>query len=105
MSRSWEVLVLHIRPFLRCIGTGDLPLIFAFTLALVAAVATAGAQPAEGPVRLGFLPLGSPSNAYDRSIERVGGGGVRAGRQHEDGEDTWRDGPAGPAHEGDDVIR
>src|SRR5271166_698715 len=26
------------------------------------------AQPAKGPIRLGFLPIGSPSNAYDRSL-------------------------------------
>ena len=27
----------------------------------------ARAQHAKGPVRIGFLPLGSPSNAHDRS--------------------------------------
>jgi hypothetical protein len=28
----------------------------------------ARAQQAKGPIRIGFLPLGSPSNAYDRSL-------------------------------------
>jgi putative tryptophan/tyrosine transport system substrate-binding protein len=28
----------------------------------------ARAQQSKGPVRLGFLPLGSPSNSYDRSL-------------------------------------
>jgi putative ABC transport system substrate-binding protein len=42
-------------------------MILALTLALFAAPPTAGAQPAENPIRLGFLPLGSPSNAYDQS--------------------------------------
>jgi hypothetical protein len=28
----------------------------------------ARAQQAENPVRIGFLPIGSPSNSYDRSL-------------------------------------
>ena len=28
----------------------------------------ARAQQAKAPIRIGFLPLGSPSNAYDRSL-------------------------------------
>ena len=42
-------------------------MILALALAFFAAPETAGAQPAEGPIRLGFLPLGSPSNSYDQS--------------------------------------
>jgi len=35
---------------------------------LLAAPFAAEAQPRAAPVRIGFLPLGSPSNAYDRSL-------------------------------------
>ena len=35
---------------------------------LLAALFAAEAQPRAAPVRIGFLPLGSPSNAYDRSL-------------------------------------
>jgi putative tryptophan/tyrosine transport system substrate-binding protein len=35
--------------------------------AAVAWPIAAGAEQAKGPVRIGFLPLGSPSNAYDRA--------------------------------------
>src|SRR5438552_18824662 len=41
-------------------------------ISLVGAAATwplaARAQNGKAPVRLGFVPLGSPSNAYDRSL-------------------------------------
>ena len=35
------------------------------------------AQPAKGPIRLGFLPIGSPSNAYDRSLVEAFQRGLR----------------------------
>jgi putative ABC transport system substrate-binding protein len=35
------------------------------------------AQPASGPARIGFLPLGSPSNAYDRSLVEAFRQGLR----------------------------
>jgi putative ABC transport system substrate-binding protein len=37
----------------------------------------AQAQQGKGPVRLGFLPLGSPSNAYDRSLVEAFQEGLR----------------------------
>src|SRR6266550_3943989 len=37
----------------------------------------ARAQQGKGPVRLGFLPLGSPSNAYDRSLVEAFKDGLR----------------------------
>jgi hypothetical protein len=36
--------------------------------AVAACPAAAQAQQAKKPIRIGFLPLGSPSNAYDRSL-------------------------------------
>jgi putative ABC transport system substrate-binding protein len=38
---------------------------------------TARAQQGKGPVRLGFLPIGSPSNAYDRSLVEAFQQGLR----------------------------
>jgi putative ABC transport system substrate-binding protein len=38
----------------------------------------ARAQQGNGPVRLGFLPLGSPSNAYDRSLVEAFQQGLRS---------------------------
>ena len=38
---------------------------------------TSRAQQGRGPVRLGFLPLGSPSNAYDRSLVEAFQQGLR----------------------------
>ena len=37
----------------------------------------ARAQPAKTPIRIGFLPLGSPSNAYDRSLVEAFRQGLR----------------------------
>jgi putative tryptophan/tyrosine transport system substrate-binding protein len=37
----------------------------------------ARAQQAENPARIGFLPLGSPSNAYDQSIVEAFRQGLR----------------------------
>jgi putative tryptophan/tyrosine transport system substrate-binding protein len=37
----------------------------------------ARAQQGKSPVRLGFLPLGSPSNAYDRSLVEAFQQGLR----------------------------
>jgi hypothetical protein len=39
-----------------------------FLLALLAAPSVVHAQPTGGLARIGFLPLGSPGNAYDRSL-------------------------------------
>jgi putative tryptophan/tyrosine transport system substrate-binding protein len=51
---------------------------FITTLAGVAAVPlTARAQPQKNPVRLGFVPLGSPANAYDRSLVEAFQQGLR----------------------------
>jgi putative tryptophan/tyrosine transport system substrate-binding protein len=38
---------------------------------------TARAQQAENPVRIGFLPIGSPSNTYDRSLVEAFRQGLR----------------------------
>jgi putative tryptophan/tyrosine transport system substrate-binding protein len=38
---------------------------------------TGRAQQAETPVRIGFLPLGSPSNMYDRSLVEAFRQGLR----------------------------
>src|SRR5215471_4605586 len=38
---------------------------------------TSRAQPHTGPVRLGFLPIGSPRNAYDRSLAEAFQEGLR----------------------------
>jgi putative ABC transport system substrate-binding protein len=50
-------------------------------IALIGGAATwplaARAQQGKGPVRLGFLPLGSPSNAYDRSLVEAFKQGLR----------------------------
>src|SRR5205807_3558646 len=45
--------------------------------AAVALPLTARAQQGKGPVRLGFLPIGSPSNAYDRSLVEAFQQGLR----------------------------
>jgi putative tryptophan/tyrosine transport system substrate-binding protein len=37
----------------------------------------ARAQPHNGPVRLGFLPIGSPRNAYDKSLAEAFQEGLR----------------------------
>jgi putative ABC transport system substrate-binding protein len=37
----------------------------------------ARAQPFKSPVRIGFLPLGSPTNAYDRSLVEAFRRGLR----------------------------
>jgi putative ABC transport system substrate-binding protein len=47
----------------------------ALTLSLLAASLTIEAQP-KAPVRIGFLPLGSPSNTYDRSLVEAFGQGL-----------------------------
>jgi len=39
--------------------------------AVAARPLVARAQPTEKPVRIGFLPLGSPTNAYDKSLVEV----------------------------------
>jgi hypothetical protein len=45
--------------------------------AAVALPFTAWAQQGKGPLRLGFLPIGSPSNAYDRSLVEAFQQGLR----------------------------
>src|SRR5437899_3644673 len=45
--------------------------------AAVAWPLAARAQQGKGPVRLGFLPLGSPTNAYDRSLVEAFQQGLR----------------------------
>jgi putative tryptophan/tyrosine transport system substrate-binding protein len=37
----------------------------------------ARAQHAENPIRIGFLPIGSPSNSYDRSLVEAFRRGLR----------------------------
>jgi putative tryptophan/tyrosine transport system substrate-binding protein len=51
--------------------------ILALVLGLLAAPLTAGAQQPDGPVRIGFIPLGSPSNAYDMSLVEAFRQGLR----------------------------
>jgi putative ABC transport system substrate-binding protein len=46
-------------------------------LALVCASLVADAQQTSGPARIGFLPLGSPANAYDRSLVEAFRQGLR----------------------------
>jgi hypothetical protein len=74
-----EALVRHIRPSLQGTRAGYVPVLFTLfwsllIWSLLAPPAAVWAQPGESPVRLGFLPLGSPSNVYDQS-------GVEAFRQ------------------------
>jgi putative ABC transport system substrate-binding protein len=45
--------------------------------AVVGLPIVARAQQAENPVRIGFLPIGSPSNAYDRSLVEAFRHGLR----------------------------
>src|SRR5216684_3878954 len=45
--------------------------------ALLLTPLTVEAQPAGGPARIGFLPLGSPSSAYDRSLVEAFRQGLR----------------------------
>ena len=45
--------------------------------AAVAWPLAARAQPHKGPVRLGFLPIGSPHNAYERSLAEAFQEGLR----------------------------
>src|SRR5437899_12154093 len=45
--------------------------------AVVAWPLAARAQQGKGPARLGFLPLGSPTNAYDRSLVEAFQQGLR----------------------------
>ena len=52
----------------RELGAGYLPVMLALVLGLLAGPLTAGAQQTDGPVRIGFIPLGSPSNTYDQSL-------------------------------------
>ncbi len=47
------------------------------TAASMAWPLAARAQPAKKPARIGFLPLGSPSNAYDRSLVEAFRQGLR----------------------------
>ncbi|HEV2040647.1 MAG TPA: ABC transporter substrate binding protein, partial [Casimicrobiaceae bacterium] len=46
-------------------------------LGLAASPLAARAQQAENPVRIGFLPIGSPSNTYDRSLVEAFRQGLR----------------------------
>jgi putative ABC transport system substrate-binding protein len=51
--------------------------IVALLVCLLAPALTADAQPASSPVRIGMLPLGSPSNLYDRSLVEAFRQGLR----------------------------
>jgi putative tryptophan/tyrosine transport system substrate-binding protein len=51
--------------------------IVALLACLVAPAFAADAQPASRPARIGFLPLGSPSNAYDQSLVEAFRQGLR----------------------------
>jgi len=56
-------------------GTGYLSVMLA--LVLLAAPFTAGAQQTDSPVRIGFIPLGSPSNTFDQSLVEAFRQGLR----------------------------
>jgi putative ABC transport system substrate-binding protein len=73
-SRS---LVRRIQSCLAAIGAGCPPAILTLILGLSAAPLTAVAQQAEKPVQIGFIPLGSPSNAYDQSLVEAFRQGMR----------------------------
>jgi putative tryptophan/tyrosine transport system substrate-binding protein len=49
------------RQFVSPLGGGAAVILLSWPLAV-------RAQQQRGPVRVGFLPIGSPSNAYDRSL-------------------------------------
>ncbi len=67
----------HIGRRLLSTRAGYVPVILALFWSLLGPPAAAWAQQAESPVRLGFLPLGSPSNAYDRSAVEAFRQGLR----------------------------
>jgi ABC-type uncharacterized transport system substrate-binding protein len=71
------VIVRDIRPRLRGTRAGYLPVILALFWSLLAPPLATWAQQAESPVRLGLLPLGSSSNAYDRSLVEAFRQGLR----------------------------
>jgi len=50
------------------VGIARRKLIAALGVAAFASPLAARAQPAKSPVRIGFLPIGSPSNTYDQSL-------------------------------------
>ena len=52
-------------------------LIRLFCGAAIAWPLTTHAQPAENPIRIGFLPIGSPSNTYDQSLVEAFRQGLR----------------------------
>jgi len=52
-------------------------IILALVLGLLAAPLMAGAQPASSLVRIGLIPLGSPSNAFDQSLVEAFRQGLR----------------------------
>ena len=52
-------------------------LIRLFSGAAIAWPLTTHAQPAENPIRIGFLPIGSPSNTYDQSLVEAFRQGLR----------------------------
>jgi hypothetical protein len=72
-----EEIVRHARPCLSGARAGYLPVILALLLGLFAAPFTAKAQQAASPVRIGFMPLGSPSNAYNSSLVEAFRQGLR----------------------------
>lgn len=67
----------HIRFCRKGPGPGYLSLIFALVLSVLAAPLTAGAQEAGSPIRIGFMPLGSSSNAFDQSLVEAFREGLR----------------------------
>ena len=61
----------------RRLGAGCVSVIFALVLGLLAAPVMAGAQQADSPIRIGFMPLGSPSDAFDQSLVEAFRQGLR----------------------------
>jgi putative ABC transport system substrate-binding protein len=72
-----EALARYIRFCLAGNGAGSLSVLLAFFLGLPLAPLTAVAQQAENPVRIGFIPLGSSSNAFDQSLVEAFRQGLR----------------------------
>ena len=76
-QRICEALLRHVRSCLASPGAIYPSIILVLVLVLLAAPLMAGAQPANSLVRIGFVPLGSPSNAFDQSLVEAFRQGLR----------------------------